>query len=156
MHILLSTFPLSFFFFDFSRGKISIFKREWKRGKPFFSHNFWMPKNRFVSIMLTTDFSKCCPRFHSLFFFLHFSARKISIFKREWKRGKHFQSQFWFIQKLVCEHYAHNWFFHCCEKYFGNFKIGQEKNVQFRKNENSFSKKMHFFICERHAKKIFH
>jgi len=56
MHILLSTFPLSFFFFDFSRGKISIFKREWKRGKPFFSHNFWMPKNRFVSIMLTTGF----------------------------------------------------------------------------------------------------
>ena len=90
------------------------------------------------------------------FFFRHFSARKNPIFKREWKRGKHFQSQFWFIQKLVCEHYAHNWFFHCCKKYFGKLKIGQEKNVQFRKSENSFVKKMHFFICEQHAKKIFH
>ena len=80
----------------------------------------------------------------------------MGIFEKEIDSGKHLSVTKKCIQKSLCEHYAHNWFFHCREKYFGNFKIGQEKNVQFRKNENSFSKKMHFFICERHAKKIFH
>jgi len=155
MHILLSTFPLSFFFFDFSRGKISIFKREWKRGKPFFSHNFWMPKNRFVSIMLTTDFSKCCPRFHSLFFFFIFQREKFRFLKENGNVENIFSHNFgsfknWFVSIMLT-----TGFFIVVKSILEISKLDKKKMSNFEKTKIVFQKKCIFLFVSGMLRKFF-
>ena len=138
---LLSTFPLSFFFFDFSKGKISIFKREWKRGKPFFSHNFWMQKNRFVSIMLTTDFSVGCPHFHSLFFSMPKNDEK----KKRVEMWRTILSNKTAFFKIVLWAWCSQPLFHFSTNFFEIFRFSQFSDLEISKNGKKFLQKNAFF-----------
>jgi len=91
--------------------------------------------------MLTTDFLRCCPRFHSLFDFHRKNiekCRKMTKKKREWKRGEPFSVTKRHFSKKRCEHDAHNHFFIFYKLLFCFLGFFSTEIWKFRKMEKSF------------------
>jgi len=108
--------------------------------------------------MLTTDFLRCCPHFHSLFDFHRKNDekyRKMTKKKREWKRGQQFSVTKWHFSKKRCEHDAHNHFFIFYKLLFCFLGFFFDGNLEIPKNGKKFcSKNFSFFTCEHYAQKI--